>query len=437
MCLVKDDYTPGRLPEDAESALAASVLVYPETRKEAARLISEGDFSDPFCGALYAAAMELEETDTALLRKKLHDRGYVLDEHFLQDLSAIAIVPANVELYANMIREKSRRRKLTELGLDLRLQTLEENTETAGVISYALDRLREIDSGFQAMDLAGPNEAGEAFWQHRELVESGRGAIFTGYKPLDQILGGGMLRSGLYILAARPGMGKTTFALQIADSIAEKSGSVLFVSLEMALEQIHGKRIARVSGVPSDKLLLAAENELSEEEYMKITSADMTLRQLPVFISRRSAATVAQIRRMAKQTPDLQCVVIDYLGKIASGNPKASRYEAITGISGDLKTLAVELGVPVLCLSQLNRENTARQDKRPQLSDLRDSGAVEQDADGVIMLHRADYYEMSDAPLPPNTAVELEILVRKNRHGRVGKCCAGFFPGTGRIVRKL
>lgn len=152
--------------------------------------------------------------------------------------------------------------------------------------------------------------------------------------------------------------------------------------------------------------------------------------------SRRPAATVAEIRRMAKQMDSLQCVVVDYLGKVSPGDRRASRYEQVTAISGDLKTLAVELGVPVLALAQLNRENTGRNDKRPQLSDLRDSGAIEQDADGVVMLHRADYYAMDKAPLKPWESVELEIIVRKNRHGKVGSCSAGFFSATGRIIRR-
>lgn len=431
--MTNEEYIPGRLPEREESALAAAMLVYPGTRQEAARLICEGDFTDPFCGALFAAAMEMDETDTVVLREKLRQRGYVLDEHFVRDLLSIATVPANVGFYAERIRENTRRKKLMQLGTDLQTAAM-DGSESAEIISNALDRLGEIDRGFAAAELADPDEAGEIFWKHRERVEDGKGAVPTGFKPLDSLLGGGMLRSGLYILAARPGMGKTTFALQIMDSIAETTGPVLFVSLEMAIEQIQGKRIARLSGIPSDELLLSNGERL---DYQKIAEADEKLRKLPVSISRRTAATVAQIRHMAKQVPDLQCVVVDYLGKITASNPKASRYEAITEISGGLKTLAVELGVPVLCLSQLNRENTGRNDKRPQLSDLRDSGAVEQDADGVVMLHRADYYQMSETILQPWESVELEILVRKNRHGRVGSCRAGFFPATGKIVRSL
>lgn len=431
--MMTEEYISGRLPEDAEAALAAAMLVYPETREKAAKLICEGDFESPFLGALFAAALEQETIDTAILCEKMRQCGYVLNEHFIRDLNALAIVPANVELYATMIREESRRKKLADLGMEIRLNAMQD-TESAEIISSTLDRLREIDSGFMAADVAGPDDAGKSFWAHRERVEDGRGAVPTGFKPLDRILGGGMLRSGLYILAARPGMGKTTFALQIMDHIAAETGPVLFASLEMALEQIQGKRLARLSGIPSDELLLSSGEAL---DYEKIAKADARLRELPVFISRRTSATAAQIRRMAKSIENLQCVVVDYLGKIAPVNPKASRYESITAISGDLKTLAVELGVPVLCLSQLNRENTGRQDKRPQLSDLRDSGAVEQDADGVIMLHRSDYYEMSDTVLQPWDSVELEILVRKNRHGHVGKCHAGFFPATGKIVRQM
>lgn len=220
--------------------------------------------------------------------------------------------------------------------------------------------------------------------------------------------------------------------MQIADSVAKTTGPVLFVSLEMALEQIQGKRIARLTGIPSDEILLGDENSL---DYDRIVSASNILKSLPVYISRRPSATVAQIRHMAKSIPGVQCVVVDYLGKITPAEKRASRYEAVTDISGQLKTLAVELGVPVLALAQLNRENTGRNDKRPQLSDLRDSGAIEQDADGVIMLHRADYYELSEAPMGPGESVELEIIVRKNRHGRIGSCSAGFFPATGKIIK--
>lgn len=417
------------LPENAEASIVGCLLLCPDTKPKVAKLVSESDFSSPAYGAMFSAALELDEPDSVAFREAMKARGYTLPDGFFAALGDIAVSRSNLELYVKLLREDSQKRQLRELG-----QHLQESTEGAAeIITAAASRLQEIERGSITADVASPADSFRAFWDHRKRVESGSGAVPTGFAPLDAILGGGMLRSGLYILAARPGMGKTTAALQFADNIAANVGPVLFVSLEMSLEQIEGKRIARMSGIPSDEILLGNGKNL---DYRKIRSAAEELKKLPLHISRRPAATVAQIRRMAKGIPDLQCLVVDYLGKITPSNSKVSRYEATTAISGDLKTLAVELGVPVLCLAQLNRENTSRNDKRPQLSDLRDSGAIEQDADGVIMLHRADYYEADETPLKPWESVELEIIVRKNRHGRsFGTCTAGFFPATGKIIR--
>lgn len=421
-----------RLPENAEASIVGCLLLCPDTKPAVAKLVSEGDFSSSAYGAMFSAAMELDEPDSVAFQNAVKQRGITLPDGFFAALGDIAISRSNVELYAKLLREDSQKRQLRELGQQLQGSTEEDAAE---IITYAASRLQKIERSSITADVASPADSFRAFWDHRKRVESGSGAVPTGFAPLDAILGGGMLRSGLYILAARPGTGKTTVALQFADSIAANVGPVLFVSLEMSLEQIEGKRIARVSGIPSDEILLGNGKNL---DYRKIRSAAEELKNLPLHISRRPAATVAQIRRMAKNIPGLQCLVVDYLGKITPSNPRASRYEATTAISGDLKTLAVELGVPVLCLAQLNRENTSRTDKRPQLPDLRDSGAIEQDADGVIMLHRADYYEADETPLKPWDPVALEIIVRKNRHGRsFGACTAGFFPATGKVVREV
>ena len=420
-----------KLPECAEASIVGCVLLCPDTRAEAARLISEADFASPLYAAVFSAALELEEPDSTALHEAVRARGYTLPDGFFKALGDVAISRANLELYASLLREDSRKRKLIDLSREIR-EAVNDGQESAEIITNAVSKLGMIEQGTITSELASPADTCEAFWKHREMVETGKGAVPTGFAPLDAILGGGMLRSGLYILAGRPGMGKTTVGLQFTDSVAENVRPVLFVSLEMSLEQIQGKRIARRTGIPSDEILLGNGEAL---DYKKIAAACETIRTLPVYISRRPAATVAQIRRMAKQIAGVQLVVVDYLGKISPLDRRASRYEATTAISGDLKTLAVELWVPVLCLAQLNRQNVDRGDKRPQLSDLRDSGAVEQDADGVIMIHRPDYYTSTEEPLKPWESVEMELLVRKNRHGRVGSCSAGFFPATGKIVR--
>lgn len=419
------------LPENAEASIIGCLLLCPDTKAAVSRLVTEADFSPGLNAALFSAALELEEPDSTIFRELVKKRGFNLPDGFFRELGDIAISRANVDLYCSLLREKSQRQKLADLAEQIRTDTL-EGQDAAEVITTAAARLNEIEQGAVESDIASPDDIWKSFFEHRERVLDGRGAVPTGFQPLDAILGNGMLRSGLYVLAARPGMGKTTLALQIADNIAKDVGPVLFVSLEMALEQIQGKRIARLTGIPSDEILLGDEERL---DYDKIVAASNLLKALPMYISRRPSATVAQIRHMAKSIANLQCVVVDYLGKITPADKRASRYESTTDISGQLKTLAVELGVPVLALAQLNRENTGRNDKRPQLSDLRDSGAIEQDADGVVMLHREDYYTMSETPMSACEGVELEIIVRKNRHGKIGSCRAGFFPATGKIVK--
>lgn len=417
-----------RLPENAEASIIGCLLLCPDTKPAVAKLIDESDFASPAFRAMFLAAMELDKPDSVQFQELVKKHGYTLPDGFFMGLTDVAINRTNVELYARLLREDSQKRQLRDLG-----QQLQESTEdVAEIITSATSRLHEIEHGSITSDIVDPDGAFRAFWKHRKLVESGAGAVPTGFSPLDSILSGGMLRSGLYILAARPGMGKTTAGIMFADHIAAHVGPVLFVTLEMSLEQIEGKRIARLCNIPSDEILLGDGVGL---DYRLIKSAAEELRKLPLHISRRPSATVAQIRQMAKQIEDLQCVVVDYLGKIVPSDSRDTRYEAVTAISGDLKSLAVELGVPVLALCQLNRENTFRSDRRPQLSDLRDSGAIEQDADGVIMLHRSDYYEMNETQLSASDCVELEILIRKNRHGRIGSCVAGFFPATGRIIK--
>ena len=292
-----------RLPENAEASIVGCVLLCPDTKPAVAKLVSEGDFSSPAYGAMFLAAMELDEPDSTAFHDAVKRRGYSLPDGFFAGLGDVAVSRHNVELYARRRREDSQKRQLKELSRQIRELT-DEETEAAEIITTAASCLQKIERGSITGDIAAPDDSFRAFWEHRKRVESGAGAVPTGFTPLDTILGGGMLRSGLYILAARPGMGKTTAALQFADSIAANVGPVLFVSLEMSLEQIEGKRIARVSGIPSDEILLGNGKNL---DYRKIRSAAEELKNLPLHISRRPAATVAQIRRMAKGIPDLPC----------------------------------------------------------------------------------------------------------------------------------
>ena len=419
-----------KLPDNAEASICGCLLLCPETKDIAASLVSAEDFQDPFYAAIFSVVMNNDNIDGVMLREKMKEKGHDLPDNFFRELTEVAIYHQNMDAYCRLLREESQRRSLTALVGDIFGSAADED-DPAAIIEKAEKKLKKIGEKGIAKKTLNPTELANKFFAHRERTDRGDGSVSTGLAPLDRMLTGGMLRSCVYILAARPAMGKTTLALQIADHVAE-SGGVLFVSLEMSVEQLQGKRVARVAGLPSNRVLL--EKIDSEEECKRIIDATDKLAKHQFYANADCAASVADIGRMAKGIKNLRCVVIDYLGLITPNDRRVSKYEAVTDISRDLKQLATKLDVPLLVLAQLNRENTARNDKRPQASDLRDSGAIEQDADGIIMLHREDYYSMADEPPKPWEGTPLEIIVRKNRFGQTGTCHALFFPATGRIV---
>ena len=422
-----------KLPDNAEASICGCLLLCPETKDTAAAMVSAEDFTDPFYGAIFSVVMNNDNIDGVMLREKMKEKGHDLPDNFFRELTEVAIIPSNMSEYCRLLRRESQRRNLTALVGDI-FSSAADDADPAEIIETAEKKLKKISEGGVSKKTLNPTDLANKFFAHRERTDKGNGAVSTGFAPVDRMLSGGMLRSCVYILAARPGMGKTTLALQVADHIAE-SGAVLFVSLEMSVEQLQGKRVARLAGLPSNRVLL--EKIDSEEEYAKIIAASEQLAKHQFYANAECAASVADIGRMAKRIKNIKCIVIDYLGLITPSDRRVSKYEAITDISRDLKQLATKLDIPLLVLAQLNRENTARNDKRPQASDLRDSGAIEQDADGIIMLHREDYYSMADEPPKPWEGTPIEIIVRKNRFGQTGTCHALFFPATGRIVEDM
>ena len=236
-----------------------------------------------------------------------------------------------------------------------------------------------------------------------------------------------MLPGGFYILAARPGCGKTALALQIADNVA-KSGAVLFVTLEMDVSQLQARRLSRRTGISSTRLLL--DENLSTEEWRQVQAANVELSHLPLYANGKAGCTVPDMRSMARKVKGLSLIVVDYLGLLQPERSRSSRYEEITAISNSLKTLARSLKVPVLCLAQLNRASEQRADKKPGLADLRDSGAIEQDADAVMLMHRPDMYDESEH----GELVFVSTQVAKNRHAGTASFQLGFNLQTGRFI---
>lgn len=411
----------------AENSLVGSILIDPRCLPAVSEIVGPEDFALEINKAIFRAALDLNRSGKTVDPVTIKKRARLDADQYLLELMETTGTAKNAEMYAQEVRKSSMRRQI----LSLAQETLD------GAEDEPRDMIAKLQSGLEAVEqrdtmaeLASPDEAMLAFFSHRDLVDAGgHGCVPTGLEPVDRILGGGLLKSGLYILAARPAMGKTALALQVIDHMAQY-GPVLFVSLEMDLEQIEARRIGRLAGLPGNRLLMG---KLNDQEYSRVAQAADKIRALPVQVNKRPAATVTDIGHMARKVKGLRCIVVDYLGKITPDSRRQGRYEYMTEISGDLKTLARKYKVPVLALAQLNRANTERNDKRPQLSDLRDTGAIEQDADGVIFLHREDYYQekVDRDPWEPS---ELDIIVEKNRHGRTGTCKAAFYMATGRII---
>jgi len=260
----------------------------------------------------------------------------------------------------------------------------------------------------------------EVYQNIRELAESGGRlpGLPTGIRELDDAIGG-LVNSNFILVASRPGMGKTSFALGLGLHAARSSGkAVVFFSLEMSRGQLVTRLLSSESGVGSQTLLTGS---LTPDDWKRVGEASGALSQIPYLFDDNPAISVGEMKAKCRRVKNLGLIVIDYL-QLMQGTP-GKRYDNRTGevgeISRSLKIMAKELGVPVLCCSQLSRENEKRGDKRPMLSDLRESGAIEQDADVVMFLYREDYYagQRGEASETPGLA---ECIIAKNRHGRTG-----------------
>ena len=232
-----------KLPDNAEASICGCLLLCPETKDTAAALITEGDFADPFYGAIFSVVMNNDNVDGVMLREKMKEKGHELPDNFFRELTEVAIYYQNMKAYCELLRKESQRRSLSALVGDVFSDAADDKDPTE-IIERAEKRLKKISEGGIATKTFSPTDLANKFFAHRERVDQGNGAVSTGFAPVDRLLSGGMLRSCVYILAARPGMGKTTLALQVADHIAE-TGAVLFVSLEMSVVPQSGKHFIR------------------------------------------------------------------------------------------------------------------------------------------------------------------------------------------------
>ncbi len=410
---------------EAEKSVLGAMLIDEDAIGTSVELLDESLFYEDSHRKIYRAIINLyqarKNVDLITLSDKLKSEGLLEDVGGVTYLSIIVdFVPtsANVEHYANIVKEKGIFRKLIKNATQIISDSydskgnIENVVDNAEKLIFEIADLKQKQQSVHIKDLVREGiEKIDQLYQRKEHVTG----IATGFSKLDHMTSG-LQPADLIILAGRPSMGKTALALSIAEhvGIEQKQGVALF-SLEMSKEQLVQRMLCSQARVDAHKV---RSGFLSPADWPKLTAAAGQLSESKIFIDDTPAISVLELRakaRRLKANNDIQMIVLDYIQLMRSAMKSDSRQQEISEISRSLKSLARELSVPVVALSQLSRAVESRQDKRPQLSDLRESGAIEQDADVVVLLMREEYYD----PTEENKGVA-DIIVAKQRNGPVG-----------------
>ena len=414
---------------EAEQIVLGSVLIDPESIGFLAETLQPTQFYAQRNRLIFETMLEMYDSgdpiEGVLLLSRLREQGEFTsedDRQYLYLLAENASAVKNVEYYTKIISDTANLRRVIEACKDLEDLAF-SNTDLTTVLGLADQKFSDISEGKKNVQLHKLGVvAKEEINRLTEMEKDETGKfspIKVGISDFDNFLGG-LNNSDLFILAARPGVGKTSFALNIAYNVALSSQynprkSVVFFSLEMSKEQLVRRIISTSCKIESEKLRLGKLDANDWHELLRVWKTN--LRDLNFFIDETGNITALDMKSKLHKVPNLGLVVIDYLQLMSSatGAAKDNRVQEISAITRSLKMMAKELNVPVILLSQLSRGIEKRDDKTPQLSDLRESGSIEQDADVIVFLER-DYYE-KDASKKNNCIVHIS----KNRHGSVGK----------------
>ncbi len=342
---------------------------------------------------------------------------------YLSEVIDSVITAANIDYYIDIVREKSLRRKLVEVSTSITTSAFDEETDTNEVIDDAEKNIFNVTKSRKAGEFKTINDVMKTTQQRLEdLAKNDKEitGVATGFYDFDKLTSG-LHENELIIIAARPAMGKTAFAVNLAVNAAINSKkNVALFNLEMSAEQLAMRMISAQGGIDQNKLKTG---RLEHNDWKKVNEAMSELSETNLYIEDTSGISVSEIRakcrRLAAQGPGLGLVVIDYLQLIEGSSKYAgNRQQEVSEISRSLKTMAMELSVPVIALAQLSRSVELRENKRPIMSDLRESGSIEQDADIVAFLYRDDYYNKS-ASEQTNISVT-ELIIGKHRNGNTG-----------------
>lgn len=448
---------------EAEQALLGSILVNNVAYEKVGEILQPEHFYDPVHGRIYGAIATLinrgQIADSKTMRGLFNDDPALANlggAQYLADLAASVITIMNAEDYARLIHDLYLRRQLITLGEDVvnnaYRHDLDDPAKTQIEITeqrlFELARTGEIDRGFVKLEKALVVSLRMAEEAHKR--DSHVTGVTTGLRDLDRKMGG-LQRSDLIILAGRPSMGKTALATNIAfnaarayhDTEGKEGAAVAFFSLEMSSEQLATRLLGEQSSVPSDKI---RRGEIKTDDFSKFLEAAKVMSRAPLFIDDTPALSVAAVRTRARRlkriAPHLGAIVIDYLQLLHGTSSRGSdnRVQEVSEITRGLKALAKELDIPVVALSQLSRAVEMREDKKPQLADLRESGSIEQDADVVMFVYREEYYHARSEPTRRADEGDdkfnqrhqrwmergeeirsiAEVIIAKQRHGPIG-----------------
>ena len=412
---------------DAEASLLGALLIDPTAMIKIGDMIAADDFFDGRHKVIFAAMRALHEKrspiDLLTLSEQLKTKKQldsVGGASYLTELTNFVPTASHVEQYAQIVADKAIRRRLIVASQAIADVGADERMSLQELIEEAESKLFEVSQRHVRQDIASLESIlGDSFDRLDDLHrhKGGLRGITTGLKDLDRVLAG-LQRSDLFVLAARPSMGKTALMLNIALSVATKAkqGSVLIFSLEMSKEQLVDRLLAADAGVEAWRLRTG--EGLTDDDFERISAAMGELAEAPIFIDDSSGITVSDLRTKARRLHHehpLAAVMVDYLQLMSGGSrfaTVANRVQEISEISRSLKILARELNVPVVALSQLSRSVESRTPQIPQLADLRESGSIEQDADVVAFIYREDFYN------PDSSRQNItDILIKKHRNG--------------------
>lgn len=409
---------------EAEQSVLGSILMEPSSLTRVAQILKADHFHIPQHRAIYANMQLLDQSskpiDFITVLEALRADG-VYDEaggkaYLLQLLELVPSV-ANVEAYAKIVQEKHDIRALITASREIIDSALDGQTDSGLLLDAAEQRIFDIRQGRDTRSLRPMQEIiVEAYDRLHQLNSDNRDdylGIPTGLSGVDAITTG-LNKSDLIVLGARPGMGKTSFALNVARNVAlTKNKTVCFFSLEMSCEQLASRMLSTEAKIPSTALRTG---RLSTEEWNRLGKAASVLSGAQLLFDDTSGITVAEIKAKLRRQKKVDLVVIDYLQLMTPSKSVGNRVQEVSEMTRNLKIMAKDLRVPVITLSQLRRASESHREHRPQLADLRESGSIEQDADIVMFLHRNDYYNDGEEGQPANPN-EAELIIAKNRHG--------------------